>query len=475
MNKKALIILGSCLSAILIAAIAAIIVISGGSSSPTGSNPSISTPAPITTTEYSAMCITVSAGENAHTTTNFCWQTFDGYTSGALQYAEINGTDAENTFADTNSQNIITVKSSSEAMSIFLPAGESNLKNPVLEEKAGLVHRVWLNSLTPGKTYAYRVGDTAENKWSEPATFSTAEESEETSFLYVTDPQGFTQSDYNIWGNLIATAVENHTDIDFILNLGDVVEENTNQNQWKMFTETALEVVRNNTFVSVSGNKDKKSVMEHFTFGSEENRTAWISGYYSFECNNIHFSVLYTGDNDKDLSKSQLKWLEDDLENSTKQWNIVLMHKSPVSNANHYNDTEIVALRKQILPVIDKYNVDAVITGHDHYFFRSEPMTASGVAEYKAEDVVIDGDTVKILSDIKGGTVYFINGSSGVKQHIGKIYEVDGVYPDEAFLTELPSYSYCTVEGNRLIIKTYTVDEDGTTTLIDAWGITKQQ
>ena len=102
-----------------------------------------------------------------------------------------------------------------------------------------------------------------------------------------------------------------------------------------MFTETTPEVIRNNTFLSVAGNKDKKSVMNHFTFGTEDNRTAWISGYYSFDCNNIHFSVLYTVDNDKDLPKSQLKWLEEDLKSSTSKWNIVLMHKSPVTVANH--------------------------------------------------------------------------------------------------------------------------------------------
>jgi len=473
LNKKSLLVFGGILVAIL-AAIVVIGVFAGGDSSSPGSNPSVNTPAPVTENEYGAMCITVSAGENAHTTKNFCWQTFDDYTAGALQYIETGSSaDLSAAFSEANSQKITTVNSSSEPMSIFLPIGESNLKNPPLEEKSGLVHRVWLSGLTPGKTYAYRVGDKTENKWSEAATFTTIPESEKTSFIYVTDPQGFTQSDYNIWGNLIANAAENHKDTDFILNLGDVVEEDANQNQWKMFTETVPDVIRNNTFLSVAGNKDKKSVMNHFTFGTKENRTAWISGYYSFECNNIHFSVLYTGDNEKDLPKSQLKWLESDLQNSTAKWNIVLMHKSPVSNANHYNDAEILALKEQVIPVIDKYNVDAVITGHDHYFFRSVPMTANGPAECTSEEITIDGDTVKMLSDIKDGTVYFMNGSSGAKQHNGKIYESEGVYPDEAFLTQLPSYSYCTVEGNRLVIKTYTADIEGNETLIDAWGITK--
>lgn len=473
MNKKSLFIFSGILIALL-AAVILVIVFTGGDTPGTVNNPAVQTPAPITENEYSAMCITVSAGENAHTSKNFCWQTFDDYKSGAIQYGEMSDNQtAESFFRDENSQNIITINSASEPMSLFLPIGESNLKNPPLEEKAGLVHRVWLNNLTPEKTYAYRVGDKAENKWTDAATFTMVPESNETSFIYVTDPQGFTQDDYNIWGNLISTATQNHADADFILNLGDVVEENTNQNQWKMFTETAPDIFRNNTFVSVAGNKDKKSVMEHFTFGTEENRTAWISGYYSFECNNIHFSVLYTGDNDKDLPKSQLKWLEEDLKNSTAKWNIVLMHKSPVTVANHYSDAEILELRNQVIPVIDKYNVDIVMAGHDHYFFRSEPMTATGKVSYTTNEIDINSDTVKMFSEIQNGTMYFMNGSAGAKQHDGKIYEVDGIYPDEAYLTELPSYSYCTVDDNSIVIKTYTVDNEGNTVLIDAWGISK--
>lgn len=473
MNKKSLFIFGGVLIALL-ATIILIAVFTGRPSSKPSNSPAMKTPAPITEKEYSAMCITVSAGTNAHTTRNFCWQTFDDYKTGAIQYGEISDNQtAETFFSDENSQNIITINSSAEPMSLFLPVGESNLKNPPLEEKNGLVHRVWLKELTPGKTYAYRVGDKTENKWSEAATFTTVPESKETSFIYVTDPQGFTQDDYNTWGNLIATAVKNHADADFILNLGDVVEEDTNQYQWKMFAETAPDAIRNNTFVSVAGNKDKKSVMNHFTFGTEANRTAWISGYYSFDCNNIHFSVLYTGDNDKDLPKSQLKWLEEDLKSSTAEWNIVLMHKSPVTVANHYSDTEIIELRKQVIPVIDKYDVDIVLAGHDHYFFRSEPMTSNGVVSYKSNETELNGDTVKMFSDIQNGTMYFMNGSAGAKQHSGKIYEVEGIYPDEAFLTDLPSYSYCTIDENSIVIKTYMVDNEGNEKLIDAWGISK--
>ena len=180
MNKKSLFIFGGVLIALL-AAVVLIAVFAGGPSSKPSNSPATQTPAPITEKEYSAMCITVSAGANAHTSKNFCWQTFDDYKAGAIQYGEITDTqDAEAFFNNADSQNIITVNSATEPMSLFLPVGESNLKNPPLEEKEGLVHRVWLKELTPGKTYAYRVGDKTENKWSEAATFTTVPESKET-------------------------------------------------------------------------------------------------------------------------------------------------------------------------------------------------------------------------------------------------------------------------------------------------------
>ncbi len=481
MKKSALIIFSIVLLALLAGLVCLFLLFGGNDSSdPSAPNqPGISAPQPVEKDEYLPMCISVTFGEDVNSTKNFCWQTFDEYTNGALQYVEISQEKGTDGFADIKdfsqipTEKIVTVNSTAEETALMLPASESELKNPMLQEHKGLVHRVWLSELNAGAKYLYRVGDTAENKWSSVATFSVPTKDDKTSFIYTTDAQGFVQDDYNVWGNLISNACEMFPNSEFILNLGDTVEEDTNQNQWRMFFETPYDILRNNTFVSVAGNKDKKSTMLHFTFGDNDNRTARVSGYYSFDYENIHFAVLNTGDNEKDLKNSQVEWLKNDMSKSQAKWKIVLLHKAPVTNANHYNDMEITALRLQLLPVFDELNIDIAIMGHDHYFFRSEPMTAIGVGKYSQADITIDGDEVKMLSDMENGTVYFMNGSAGTKQHSGKTYSIDGVYPDESFLTELASFTYCTATENEIVFKTYTVDENGISMLIDAWGIRK--
>ncbi|MBQ8828218.1 MAG: metallophosphoesterase family protein [Clostridia bacterium] len=475
MKKSSLIILCIILIVILAGGTALFFVLSSKTGDSGNNLPGVNSPKVISENEYSAMCISVTFGDDVNTTKNFCWQTFAKYSSGALQYFPITEDTAGIDFDSAGSSKIITVSSTSEETGIMLPEENSSLKSPSLTEHSGLIHRVWLTDLTPGTKYMYRIGDTSENKWSSSAIFTVPLADSETSFLYITDAQGYTQSDYDIWGNLITAAAEKFPGAEFIMNLGDTVEENTNQNQWRMFFETPYDILRSSTFVSAAGNKDKKSTMQHFTFGASDDRTSRVSGYYSFDYESIHFSVIYTGDNDKDLSDSQLKWLEQDLASSDAVWKIVLMHKSPVTNANHCNDVEITALREQLLPVFDEYGVDVVIAGHDHYFFRSKPMTANGVSNYITDIKTSDGDPVVMYSRISDGTFYFMNGSAGVKQHDGKLYEIDGVYPEDAYTTELPSYSYCTANENEIIFKTYTVSENGESQLIDAWGLIREE
>lgn len=79
------------------------------------------------------------------------------------------------------------------------------------------------------------------------------------------------------------------------------------------------------------------------------------------------------------------------------------------------------------------------------------------------ENLNIDGDMTKMirLAADGRGTVYFMNGSAGVKQHSGVIGSQDIIYTDESFLTEAPSYSYCSVDKEKIVFKTYTVEMSG--------------
>lgn len=471
MNRKGLLILGIVLLVLMVGAAAILFLVAGRDASPSVS-PGDSTAAPSSLSMLDDfMCISVTIGADPKTDKNFCWQTLGEIPQGVLQYAPAEaGLSSFSGLSAAQFETLAyeTVEAVTEFQKLQLPEdGQYDYKIPALAEQDGYVHRVYLTGLSAGQAYYYRVGD-GNGTWSSVGLFKTAPEDPGSfSFLYVTDTQGFTAANFAVWGQLIQNAAERHPDFEFILHLGDAVEEGKNQYQWCMFFGAAGDLLRNRTMVDVAGNKDKQHTFKHYTNGAEDDRKALVSGYYSFDYGDVHFSVLYTGDGDKDLPKTQLAWLENDLAAAEGKKKIVLLHKAPYSDANHADDEEIIAIRNQVMPLCDRYGVQIVLQGHDHYFFRSEPVYDGQAAAYTYETENIGGDDTKMIRVKQSATIYFMNGSAGVKQHSGAIGSGARIYTDTSFLTSAPSYSYCSVDAEKIVFKTYYTDGR----LVDSWGL----
>src|SRR5699024_7156463 len=104
--------------------------------------------------------------------------------------------------------------------------------------------------------------------------------------------------------------------------------------------------------------------------------------YYSFDYGDIHFVVLSSGDSSKKgVGKEQLAWLQSDLASTEKSWIIVSIH-NPLYSPGKYGSSEdrngvALALRESLAPVLNQYDVDLVLQGHDHVFALTYPMDAN--------------------------------------------------------------------------------------------------
>lgn len=403
-------------------------------------------------------CVTVTCGADPMTSVNITWQTFRDELSECILEYNTEGDDGK------------TAAPVSEKTTFQIPMdGQFDYKNPSLREVSGVVHRVYLTDLEPGAEYTYRItsGDVSSDDFS----FTTASAGEEFSFLLVSDMQGFTQRDFDVWGSTAALMTGAFPDYDFIVNMGDQVEEGKNQYQWQMLFKAAGSVIPNSTVIDVPGNKDKKYAMLHFTNGAEDDRTALVSGYYSFNRGKVHFAVLNTGDGDKDIPKAQLKWLRRDLEAAAGYHKIILIHKAPYSDANHCNDEEILAIREQVMPVAGEYGVTAVLEGHDHYYFRSIPVTADGAAaDHTVSSISLMDRTTKMFKVNGSGTVYFMNGAAGTRQHDKDILPQEDVLSDRSELMTCPSFSYVSVDSEKIVFMTW-CNNNGSLKFFDSWGV----
>ena len=157
--------------------------------------------------------------------------------------------------------------------------------------------------------------------------------------------------------------------------------------------------------------------------------------YYSYDYGNIHFIALdsYIIENNQyrlsDLAGPQAQWLVQDLAANTKEWTIVYFHHPPFTMGSHNsdNETELRLIRENIVPILDQYDVDLVLSGHSHSYERSRLMKGhtglestfnSGLHNLSQSSGRYDGTANSCIytkdSPVSlGGTVYTVVGSSG--------------------------------------------------------------
>jgi hypothetical protein len=99
-------------------------------------------------------------------------------------------------------------------------------------------------------------------------------------------------------------------------------------------------------------------------------------GSYSFDVGPVHFISLLAVNENSDLSSAVFDWLEQDIidaEEDGTQWIIPYFHATPISHGdNHFTNT---ALRNQLAPLFEDYDIPLVIFSHDQSYERTYPIT----------------------------------------------------------------------------------------------------
>jgi hypothetical protein len=200
--------------------------------------------------------------------------------------------------------------------------------------------------------------------------------------------------------------------------------------------------------------------------------------FYSYNYANIHFVALdsygwETGNTRLyDTLGQQAVWLKQDLAANTQKWTIVYFHHPPYTKGSHNSDTEIelISMRQNIVPILERYKVDLVLNGHSHSYERSFQMNGHYGLENSFDtaanafgnfgpsyDAASNSSTyVKSTTDIRNGIVYAVIGSSG------QAFTSSPGYPHNAMAYSNISKGgalYFEVECNRLQAKW--ICEDG--------------
>ena len=343
-------------------------------------------------------------------------------------------------------------------------------------------HHVSVTGLAPGTGYTYRVGDKATGVWSAPCSFVTDNGDSAVPFLVLADVQAGSPENFAHAAQTMAAALETLPQAEFFVNLGDYVNDNTNE-EWDWYFDAFAFANDRLTHVPVAGNHDGNITNKLNTFcfpsmfclDTSANRS--LEGvYYSFDWGSLHFTVLNTNDM-YPMSQAQRNWFVNDVTGSDARWKIVLMHRSLYSAGKNINKPLELEMRSDLLPLMDKLKVDLVLSGHDHMYLRTPPLRGDRRVDVTVAEDTFGGETFSFWKDAPG-TVYALPSTAGTKRYSVNENALPPILSlaDRAFSTGDLGGCFAAIEteGDKLIYKAYCVnDETRAVTEVDRFALMK--
>lgn len=367
-------------------------------------------------------------------------------------------------FLQMVSPNAITIKWTTTAANtsrVKYGLAENDLSNTSSDRKNTIDHEMRITGLKPDTKYYYAIGSrNSIMKGSYRNYFTTA-------------PLADTKRKIRIGvfgdpgtGNALQKATRdnylklkgNYNNAEMVIMLGD--------NAYNAGTETEhtlhfFDIYNNNIFDNhtifpVPGNheyaNDKIRAADHdipyysiFTVPAHGESGGLPSGtehYYSYDYGNIHFIMLDSygidGGNhlyDDTTNGLQAIWLKADLAaNAGKhKWMIACLHHPPYTNGSHRSDVEndLIAIRRKITPILERYGVDVVLAGHSHVYERSYLIKDHiGFSDAFNKGTAPGGTAVSMSSARYDGAVpnTHMSADSGIATSNCPYFTIDSVY-----------------------------------------------
>lgn len=362
-------------------------------------------------------------------------------------------------------------------------------------------NKVIVKNLKADTNYYYQV--MKNGKWQDAEVYTTKSFSE-FSFLYVGDPQigasknqtsteqekmvsagnevSSTAADnlaarndgYN-WNNILNDAVKDHSNVSFIVSAGDQVNAGKNEREYAAYL--GADALTSLPVATTIGNHDSVSNQYSLHFNNpnafSSSDANYIQGqteagtdyYYSY--GNVLFIVLDTNNYNCATHENVMKKAIS--ENKDAKWRIVVFHQDIFGSGYDHSDSDGMVLRTQLTPLMDKYDIDVVLQGHDHTYSRTYQLQGDGKdhtaygkdVDMKSADYITQNNCYQIVDDTESGTVVnpkgtvYLEANSATGSKFYNLIASKQDYISERSQTWTPSYSVVTVTDNSFSVKTY--------------------
>lgn len=323
---------------------------------------------------------------------------------------------------------------------------------------------VTVTGLTESTTYYYQVSNDG-SSWSEAEKLVTGDTSAYT-MLYVGDPQigssGNAAHDAFNWNETLNAALEQNSGVDFILSAGDQTEksaQNANENkdvEVEYAGYLSADALQNIPVATAIGNHEASGAYYGYHFynpnESDLGSTA-AGGDYYFSYGKTLFIVLNSNNTNQEEHRQLMQQAIDSDKDAT--FRIVMFHHDIYGAGQPHANSDGAQLRTVFAPLMDEFNIDVCLTGHDHSYSRTYQILDGVAIDYD----VTDGGTV---TDPQGTLYMTANSASGSKYY-------DTVKTQQYFISNmsqqaLPTYSVIKMTDSSFTISTYAVNAGGSVT-----------
>ncbi|MEW6203363.1 MAG: metallophosphoesterase family protein [bacterium] len=332
--------------------------------------------------------------------------------------------------------------------------------NSASDKRIARQHVVKLTGLKPGTEYFYRIeftrgspDSTVKDDFSRLYSFRTAEQGEKNfSFSLFGDPQ-------RPGPNEGVVKLVKEFNSNFSVCLGDIAASGWLNTDWNTFFTRFRDIFCTKPFAATIGNHDCL-LFGYVRFKYYIPMPAGPGPYsvYSFDYQGVHFVSMNIRWGGRDFTRAQRTFLEKDLAaaQGKYRWIIVFLHSTVFSSGDFGTN---VRLLKTLKPVLEKYKVDFVLSGHDHHYERVEQDGITYIVEGAAgwldpeEDSVIPGSKIY---NVCFSAVKFTFENGNLKM-LAK--NTDGAVIDEIHLSK--------ETANAPVIKTYEMPNPSPKPVID--------
>ncbi|HRH69364.1 MAG TPA: metallophosphoesterase family protein [Flavobacteriales bacterium] len=323
-----------------------------------------------------------------------------------------------------------------------------------------LHHEVVLTGLQPNTTYYYAIGSSTQDLSSgDASTFFTThpvQGSERPCRIWVIGDAGTAYAAQRSVRDSYINFTNGSHKADAWIMLGDNAYGHGRESEYQLgvFRNMYEGILRNSTLWPAPGNHDYDSgasasagtgpYYELFAMpklGQAGGVPSNTEAYYSFDIGNVHMISLDSDGVPLGTTGAMATWLTADLAyaKANSKWIMAYWHHPPYSKGSHNSDLTSDSgglmrdMRQNIVPILEAYGVDLVLTGHSHSYERSYLIDGHYGTSGTFNPATMGKNMTSGRSGAPGayakpedptahaGTVYTVCGVSGQRDQVGAL------------------------------------------------------